>query len=111
MVIDVMVIVGTRPEIIKMSPVIRAIQRDSDLNLLFVHSGQHYDYELSRLIIRELKLPEPDVNFRIGSGSHATQASKMRTQYERVFDEYKPDVVLVEGDTNTVLAAGKLKLR
>lgn len=106
MVIDVMVIVGTRPEIIKMSPVIRAIKKDSDFNLIFVHSGQHYDYKISRLIIRELGLPDPDVNFRIGSGSHAIQTSKMMTQYERVFDEYNPDVVLVEGDTNTVLAAG-----
>lgn len=106
MVIDVMVIVGTRPEIIKMSPVIRAIKKDPDLNLLFVHSGQHYDYKISRLIIRELGLPDPDVNFRIGSGSHAIQTAKMMASYERVFDEYKPDVVLVEGDTNTVLAAG-----
>ena len=51
MVIDVMVIVGTRPEIIKMSPVIRAIKKDSDLNLLLVHSDQHYDYKLSRLMM------------------------------------------------------------
>ena len=106
MVFDVMVIVGTRPEIIKMSPVIRAIKKDSDLNLVFVHSGQHYDYEISRLIIQELELPDPDVNFRIGSGTHAIQTSKMMTDYERIFDEYNPDVVLVEGDTNTVLAAG-----
>jgi len=101
-----MVIVGTRPEIIKMSPVIRTIKKDPDFNLTFVHSGQHYNYEISRLIIQELELPDPDVNFRIGSGSHAIQTSKMITKYERVFDEYKPDIVLVEGDTNTVLAAG-----
>ena len=106
MMFSFMVIVGTRPEIIKMAPVIRQIQSDPELNLIFIHSGQHYDYELSRQFIEELELPTPDLNLDIGSGTHAEQTAQMLVKFEEVIHEHNPDVVLVEGDTNTVLAAG-----
>ena len=102
----ILIIVGTRPEIIKMAPVIRAIEEDPGLDLAFVSSGQHYDYELSRKFIEELELPTPDLDLHVGSGSHAEQTAFMLREYETVFRDYGPDVVLVEGDTNTVVAAG-----
>jgi UDP-N-acetylglucosamine 2-epimerase (non-hydrolysing) len=101
-----MVIVGTRPEIIKMAPLIREIKSDPELSLIFIHSGQHYDYGLSQQFIEELELPTPDLNFKIGSGTHAEQTSQMLEKFEQVICDNNPDVVLVEGDTNTVLAAG-----
>lgn len=107
----VLIIVGTRPEIIKMSPIIRAIENDAQLERIFIHSGQHYDFELSKIFIKELKLPSPDLNLHIGSGSHAWQTSHMLLSYEKVFKEYDPDIVLVEGDTNTVLAAGLVAIK
>jgi len=103
---SVMVIVGTRPEIIKMSPIIRAIKNDSELDLIFVHSGQHYDYGLSQQFITELELPNPNFNLDIGSGTHAEQTAQMLVRFEQVIREKNPDIVLVEGDTNTVVAAG-----
>lgn len=64
----ILVVAGTRPETIKMALVIRLVEEDPGLDLVFVHSGQHYDYELSRQLIEELELPSPDVNLRVGSG-------------------------------------------
>jgi len=108
-----MVIVGTRPETIKMAPIIRAVEKDPELELIFVHSGQHYDYELSQQFLKELELPPPRIDLHVGSGTHAEQTSKMLLEYERIFKEHKPDLILVEGDTNTVVAAGlaAIKLR
>jgi UDP-N-acetylglucosamine 2-epimerase (non-hydrolysing) len=101
----VLVVVGTRPELIKMAPVIREILQDSALDLVFVHSGQHYDYALSATFIEELGLPSPDANLGVGSGTHSQQTSKTVLGCERVFQQFQPAVVLVEGDTNTALGA------
>jgi len=101
-----MVIVGTRPEIIKMSPVIREIQKDPELELIFVNSNQHYDYELSQQFIEELVLPIPKLNLDVRSGTHAEQTSQILVKLEKAFRDENTDIVLAEGDTNTVLAAG-----
>jgi len=103
---SIMVIVGTRPEIIKMAPIIREIEIDKHLNLIFIHSGQHYDYELSQKFIEELELPSPNTNLTTGSGTHAEQTSNMLQNFELQILEHNPHIVLAEGDTNTVLAAG-----
>jgi UDP-N-acetylglucosamine 2-epimerase (non-hydrolysing) len=97
------VVLGTRPEIVKMSPIVRELQRrgyDFDL----VHTGQHYSFEMDRVFFRDLGLPEPAINLEVGSGPHGAQTGKMLTGLERFFQESRPDVVLVQGDTNTVLA-------
>ena len=94
--------VGTRPEIIKMAPLLRSLTKISDI--LFIHSGQHYSFEMDRVFLEELGLPEPDKNIEIGSGSHAEQTAKALIGYEKIIEEAKPDLVLVHGDTNTTLA-------
>lgn len=101
-----MVIAGTRPEFIKLAPVIKAISTYNDIELIFVHSEQHYDPELSDIFLKELNLPPPREFLNIGSGIHGEQTSRLLTECERVMSAYSPDLVFVEGDTNTVLGAG-----
>jgi len=108
------IILGTRPEIIKMSPIIRECN-NRNLNYLILHTGQHYTYEMDKLFFSELNLPSAQYNLDVGSGSHGEQTGKMLIQLEKVLIKEKPEVVLVEGDTNTVtagaLAASKLGIK
>jgi len=99
-----MIIVGTRPEIVKMAPVIRALKKKSLPNV-FVHCGQHYDYNMSQQFIEELELPTPDYGFKVRAYSPGLQTGRIITLMERVVKKVKPSVVLVEGDTNGVLAS------
>ncbi|MFP4546353.1 MAG: non-hydrolyzing UDP-N-acetylglucosamine 2-epimerase [Methanomassiliicoccales archaeon] len=97
------IVLGTRPEIIKMSPVIRECgSRGLDYSLL--HTGQHYSYRMDRLFFDELELPRPSRNLDVRSGSQGEQTGRMLMDIERVLKEDRPDMVLVQGDTNTVLA-------
>ena len=98
------VVVGTRPEIIKMAPVIRQLEkRNADFFIL--HTGQHYSYKMDRVFFEQLKLPQTKYNLEVGSGSHSEQTAKLLIGVEEVLRKEKPDVILVEGDTNSVLAA------
>jgi UDP-N-acetylglucosamine 2-epimerase (non-hydrolysing) len=99
----IMIVLGTRPEIIKFSPIIRVCQ-SLGLDFKILHTGQHYSYNMDRVFFEQLELPEADYNLDVGSGSHAEQTGKMLIGIEKVLKEDKPDIVLVEGDTNTVLA-------
>ncbi|MCR5027364.1 MAG: UDP-N-acetylglucosamine 2-epimerase (non-hydrolyzing) [Methanobrevibacter sp.] len=97
------VVLGTRPEIIKMAPIIdEIVKRDIDLTL--IHTGQHYDKEMSDNFFRDLEIPAPDYNINVGSGSHGKQTGLMMQGIEEVLMDEKPDIVLVQGDTNAVLA-------
>ena len=104
------IILGTRPEIIKLAPVMRALERDE---YILIHTGQHYDYEMNRIFLEELGLPEPDYNLHVGSGTQAVQTGKAMMKIEEVLMKEKPDVTVVQGDTNTVLAGAlaSVKLR
>lgn len=97
------IILGTRPEIIKMSPVIRECERLC-IDYFILHTGQHYSYNMDKVFFEQLKLPEPKYNLDVGSGMHGEQTGKMLEGIEKVLLKEKSDVVLVEGDTNTVLA-------
>jgi UDP-N-acetylglucosamine 2-epimerase (non-hydrolysing) len=98
------IVVGTRPEIIKMAPIVRAcIARNVPYVLL--HTGQHYSRELDGVFFEELQLPLPSRNLAVGSGTQARQIGAIVTGMEPILAETRPDVVLVEGDTNSVLAA------
>ena len=97
------IIVGTRPEIIKMSPIIRECER-LNLDYFILHTGQHYSYKMDRVFFDQLELPEPKYNLDVGSGFHGEQTGKILIGIEKVLQKEKPDVVLVQGDTNTVLA-------
>lgn len=106
------IILGTRPEIIKMSPIIREYKRRK-LDYFVIHTGQHYSYEMDEAFFRDLVLDDPDVNLNVGSGSHAVQTSKILTGIEENIEK-DCDLVLVQGDTNSVLggalAAAKLNI-
>jgi len=99
----VMVVVGTRPEIIKMAPVIRALQKYK-IPLIFVHCGQHYDYNMSQQFIEELELPSPDYSYKVKVYSQGAQTARIITHMEQLLKKTAPALVLVEGDTNGVLA-------
>lgn len=101
---ECMIVVGTRPEIIKMAPVIRALEKWS-LPYLFIHCGQHYDYNMSQQFIEELELPAPNYGFKVRAYSPGLQTGRIMTLIERVIKKAQPKVVLVEGDTNGVLAS------
>ena len=97
------VVLGTRPEIIKMAPIIDEIV-NRDIELCLIHTGQHYDKEMSDNFFIDLEIPAPDYNINVGSGSHGKQTGLMMKGIEEVLMDEKPDIVLVQGDTNAVLA-------
>ncbi len=98
------IVVGTRPEIIKMSPVIRELE-EKRASYIMVHTGQHYSYNLDRIFFERLELPAAKYNLEVGSGSHGEQTAKILVGVENVLQKESPDIVLVEGDTNSVLAS------
>jgi len=95
-------IVGARPQFIKAAPVSRALA--PDFREVFIHTGQHYDYGMSEVFFAEMKMRPPDFNLGIGGGSHGVQTGRMLIELEKIFDDIKPDCVLVYGDTNSTLA-------
>jgi len=99
-----MVVVGTRPEIIKMAPVVRALKK-SRLPFLLVHCGQHYDCNMSQQFIENLELPSPDFSLKVRAVSPGVQTARIMGQMDKLLQKTVPCIVLVEGDTNTVLAA------
>jgi len=105
-----MLIVGTRPEIIKMAPVLRALQAKS-FPFVFVHCGQHYDYNMSQQFIEELELPKPDYGYKVRVSSPSLQTSRIMAIVGKVVNKVKPKLVLIEGDTNGVLASALAALK
>ena len=97
------IVLGTRPEIIKMASVMDEIEKRGH-ELLLIHTGQHYDKEMSENFFIDLKLPTPNYNIHVGSGSHGAQTGRMMEGIEEVLVDEKPDILLVQGDTNAVLA-------
>jgi UDP-N-acetylglucosamine 2-epimerase (non-hydrolysing) len=104
-VTKVAIIVGTRPEIIKMAPLVRACS-ERGVPYLLLHTGQHYSYDMDGVFFEELGLPQPHTNLEVGSGTQAYQIGAIITGITPIYEVEKPDWVLVEGDTNSVLAAG-----
>jgi UDP-N-acetylglucosamine 2-epimerase (non-hydrolysing) len=100
----VMVVAGTRPEIIKMAPIVRAL-RKRQVPTVLVHCGQHYDYNMAQQFIEELELPPPDYTFKINASSSGAQTARIMMHMDELLKKTAPALVLVEGDTNSVLAA------
>lgn len=108
------IILGTRPEIIKMSPIMRACKKHG-LNYFVLHTGQHYDYELDKKFFEDLELEEPKYNLNVGKNEYRKQIGIMVKQIGKILIKEKVDLVLVQGDTNSVLAgslaAKKVKIK
>jgi len=101
----VLCVVGARPNFMKMAPILQALAAHRPaLPALLVHTGQHYDQDMNDKLFVDLRLPRPDVNLGVGSGSHAVQTAEVMRRFEPVVDEHKPSCVLVVGDVNSTLA-------
>ncbi len=102
---------GARPNFMKIAPLIRAIEKHnacsgaSLIEPVLVHTGQHYDYEMSQVFFQDLELPQPDCYLNVGSGSHAEQTGRVMIEFEQVLFREKPGLVIVVGDVNSTLAA------
>lgn len=97
-------VVGTRPNFIKCAPLYRALVRRSSFEPVLVHTGQHYDPNMSDVFLSQLGLPRPKYNLEAGSGTHGEQTGRMLAKMDKVLEAEEPDVVVVMGDTNTTLA-------
>lgn len=108
------IVLGTRPEIIKLSPIIRECNR-RELDYFMIHTGQHYSYLMDEVFFKDLRLPLPKYSLDVGSGSHGYQTAKMIMGIEDIIKDERPDIVYIQGDTNTVLAgalaAAKLHIK
>lgn len=106
----VMVVAGTRPEVIKLFPIFKWFDRFG-VEYIFVWSGQHYDYELSRIFFEQFEIRSPNENLDVRSGTHAEQTAKAMIGLEKLIKKYSPTVVISEGDTNTVAASSLAALK
>lgn len=97
-------VVGARPNFVKAAPVLRAAKQRG-IRQTLIHTGQHYDRNMSGVFFAELEIPEPELNLGVGSGSHAAQTGEIMRRFEAAVLEHKPDIVLVYGDVNSTLAA------
>ena len=120
--LKLILVCGARPNFIKIAPLIFAIEKlhrnkkqEPKINHLLVHTGQHYDVQMSETFFRDLNIPQPDYNLEVGSGSHAVQTAEIIMRFEKVCLQEKPDWIIVVGDVNSTMAcaivASKLKIK
>ena len=113
--VNIFHIVGARPNFMKVAPVLNALKGRANVLQTIVHTGQHYDVNMSDVFFQQLDIPTPDINLAVGSGTHAKQTAEIMIRLEPVVLERKPDIVLVYGDVNstvaTVLVCAKLGIQ
>lgn len=97
-------VASARPNFMKVAPLLEAYKQYNNIEAQLVHTGQHYDYEMSKIFFDELGIPAPDHHLGVGSGSHATQTAKVMTEFEKVLEKEQPDWVVVVGDVNPTMA-------
>lgn len=102
--IRILNVVGARPNMMKIAPLVEGMKRFPDIEQVLVHTGQHYDYKMSKIFFNELNIPLPEIFLGVGSGTHAEQSAKVMLAFEPVLVQQKPDLVLVVGDVNSTLA-------
>ncbi len=105
-------VVGARPNYMKIAPIVREMAKfPHDFAQRLVHTGQHYDDNMSKLFFDELDMPRPDINLEVGSGSHAAQTAQVMLRFEAVVEQFKPDWVMVPGDVNSTLACALVAVK
>ncbi|MFO0863293.1 MAG: UDP-N-acetylglucosamine 2-epimerase (non-hydrolyzing) [Gemmataceae bacterium] len=104
-------VVGARPNFMKIAPLMWAIRQRSDFDACLVHTGQHYDEKMSGRFFDELRIPTPDVNLEVGSGSHAVQTAEIMKRFEPVMQSRSPQAVVVVGDVNSTLACALVSVK
>ena len=97
-------IAAARPNFMKIAPLYHALKKESWAEPIIVHTGQHYDLNMSDVFFQDLGLPEPDIHLGVGSGTHAEQTGQVMMAYEKVLMETRPDLVIVVGDVNSTVA-------
>jgi UDP-N-acetylglucosamine 2-epimerase (non-hydrolysing) len=97
-------VVGARPNMMKMAPLFAEMRRNPDLNPILVHTGQHYDYSMSKVFFEQLQMPEPDYNLEVGSGSHHVQTAEVIRKFGELTQKLRPDLIVVVGDVNSTMA-------
>jgi UDP-N-acetylglucosamine 2-epimerase len=102
--LHVILVLGARPQIIKSAPLIQLATKSSEIRFDVVHTGQHYDFEMSRVFFDEFQLPGPLANLAVGSGTHAWQTAQIMIRLEKILESEQPDLIIVPGDTNSTLA-------
>lgn len=100
----VITVASARPNFMKVAPILEELKQWDEIDAKLLHTGQHYDYEMSKIFFDELGIPEPDFHLGVGSGSHAQQTAKVMTEFEKVLETEKPDWVMVFGDVNPTMA-------
>ena len=100
----VFLVAGARPNFMKIAPIFRASLRHNEMQVQIVHTGQHYDHDMSQMFFDELEIPPPSFNLQAGSGSHAVQTAKIMMAFEEACLSFQPDLVVVVGDVNSTLA-------
>src|SRR5215467_10628498 len=98
-------VVGARPNFMKAAPVLAALAKRPGVRQTLVHTGQHYDANMSDVFFQQLGMPAPDVNLGVGSATHAKQTAEIMSRFEAVVEDCRPDLVLVYGDVNSTMAA------
>jgi UDP-N-acetylglucosamine 2-epimerase (non-hydrolysing) len=111
MAVKIVNVVGARPNFMKVAPLMEAFAAAPEIEPLLVHTGQHYDANMSELFFRQLGIPEPDLNLEIGSGSHAVQTAEVMKAFEPIVLERRPDAVLVVGDVNSTIACSLVAVK
>ena len=104
-------VVGARPNFMKAAPVIKALSTYPQLRQTLIHTGQHYDRDMSEIFFRELGLPEPDINLGVGSASHASQTAEVMLRFEKAVLQENPNLVLVYGDVNSTVACALVSVK
>jgi len=102
--LSIHLIAAARPNFMKIAPLYHALKKEGWAEPVIVHTGQHYDVNMSDAFFRDLGLPEPGIHLGAGSGSHAEQTARVMTAYEKVIMEKRPDLVIVVGDVNSTMA-------
>ena len=99
----IILVAGARPNFIKMCPLVNALKKSGEFELVIVHTGQHYDEEMSEIFFDQLSIPKPDYNLGVGGGTHARQTAEIMIRFEEVLVKERANLLIVFGDVNSTL--------